>query len=99
MQNYAKNDEITIKNAEDYENFLKLLKTLSKNETIEDIERYKKIINIHHSELETTNCSKDSIYLNNVKCKYGKRFTLGFIMENVDKSTNKLIEKINEKNE
>ena len=58
--------------------------------------RYKNIINIHHSELEETNCNKDKIYLGDIKCRYGKRFKLGFIIENIDKSTNKLIEKIEE---
>lgn len=58
--------------------------------------RYKKIINIHHSELEETEHKEDELILNGVKCFYGKRFKLGFIIENIDKSRNKLIEKMNE---
>lgn len=58
--------------------------------------RYKKIINIHHSELEETDWNEDTLYLNDIKCFYGKRFKLGFIIENIDKSRDKLIEKMNE---
>ena len=57
---------------------------------------YKKTINIHHSELEETDINKDSLTLNGTRCFYGKRFKLGFIIENIDKSRNKLIEKMNE---
>lgn len=45
MQKTLKNGEIIIKNSEDYKNYLNLLKTLSKNEIIEDVERHKRIIN------------------------------------------------------
>ena len=58
--------------------------------------RYKKYINKDHSELEETDWNEDTLYLNNIKCFYGKRFKLGFIIENIDKSRNKLIEKMNE---
>ena len=57
---------------------------------------YKNIINKHHSELEETDWNKDALYLNEVRCIYGERFKLGFIIENIDKSRNKLIEKMNE---
>ena len=47
-------------------------------------------------ELEETDVNKDSLTLNGTRCFYGKRFKLGFIIENIDKSRNKLIEKMNE---
>ena len=43
-----------------------------------------------------TDINKDSLTLNGTRCFYGKRFKLGFIIENIDKSRNKLIEKMNE---
>ena len=57
---------------------------------------YKEIIGINHFELEETECNRDSLHLNQTRCYYGKRFKLGFIIENIEKSRKKLIEKMNE---
>lgn len=56
--------------------------------------RYKKIINIDHKKLQEVDYYKDALYLNGIKCIYGKRFRLNFIIENIKKSRNKLIEKM-----
>ena len=57
--------------------------------------RHKDAVNIGHCELEEVEYIKDSLYLNNTRCYYGKRFKLGFIIENIVKSRRKLIEKMN----
>lgn len=59
---------------------------------------YKNQILIHHSELELTECNRDRVISDGIECDYRKRrFKLNFIIENIDKCKNKLIEKMNEK--
>ena len=58
--------------------------------------RHKDTVNIKHSELEKVGYIKDSLYLGKIRCYYGERFKLGFIVENIEKSRKKLIEKMNE---
>ena len=57
--------------------------------------RHKDTVNINHCELEQVEYIKDSLYLNNIRCYYGERIKLGFIIENIVKSRRKLIEKMN----
>ena len=60
--------------------------------------RYMNVVGIHHSELEESDCNEDKLYIDGVECRLGKRFQLGFIIENIDKSVKKLLEKIEEEN-
>ena len=57
--------------------------------------KYNQIINIEDSRLKEATHKRESLYLNGTRCIYGKRFKLGFIIENIEKSRNKLIEKMN----
>lgn len=60
---------------------------------------FNNIINIHYSELEETCVNKDSISIDGIELNYKKKkFKLGFITENIEKSKNKLIEKMSEIN-
>lgn len=57
--------------------------------------KFRKIIDIKHDEIEHTDCNRDMVIVDGAEATYRKRrFKLNFVIQNIDKCKDKLIDKM-----